>query len=94
MERLVELWYKIPRDREWWVDKISALLSGCSTGCFVLATMYGLTLAVSIGLCFLVARNAAEAMSMGFAWGTSLSIVTGSIGGSAVLALVSRVRGA
>lgn len=92
MERLLELWYKIPREREWWIDRISAILSGCTTGCFTLVMMYVLTVAVACAVAFAVSKDGAEALVLGLAWGTSLWFVTGTVGGSAVLALYSRLR--
>ncbi len=94
MERLVELWYKIPREKEWWIDRISELLTGCSTGCFVLVLTYVLTVAAAVLVSlFVVPNNPGEAFFMGLAWGSSLSIVTGAVGGSAILALWSAFRG-
>lgn len=92
MEKLVELWYKIPREREWWIDQISALLSGCATGCFTLTVLYVLTVVGAIGVSFVTAKDAAEAFTLGLAWGTSLFFLTGSIFGSGFLALYSRYR--
>lgn len=94
VEKLFDLWYAIPREREWWIDKISALLSGCSTGCFTLFMLYLLTVAVAVAVSWMSAKNTTEAFTMGAAWGTGLWLMVGPVGGSAVLAIVSRLRGA
>jgi hypothetical protein len=93
VEKLVELWYKIPREKEWWIDKISALLSGCTTGCLTLVLMYVLTVVVSIAGCAVVAHDMSDAVVMGLAWGTSLWLASGLVGGSAFLTVYTRLRG-
>lgn len=93
MQKLVELWYKIPRDREWWLDQLAKVISGCSTGCFTIVFFYSVSVVISIALCLFVAKNAAEALTMGLAWGSTLGMLVVSVFGSAFLAVVSWWRG-
>lgn len=93
MERLLDLWYAIPRDREWWLDQFSALLTGCTTGCFTLVSLYVLTTGLTTLIAFLVTQRAGESFTMGLAWGTGLWMMVATVLGPGLLALYTRLRG-
>lgn len=93
IEKLLELWYAIPREKEWWFDQIAKVISGCFTGCsvFFLFWLLSTMLTTSITVSFF-ARNFNEGLSMGLAWGCPLGLASAFVGGSLVLSLISRAR--
>ena len=93
IEKAVEFWYAIPREKEWWFDQIAKVLSGCFTGCSVLFLFWFLStlLTTSITLGFF-GKNFNEGISMGLAWGCPVGLTTAIVGGSLTLSLISRAR--
>ncbi|MEZ4317917.1 MAG: hypothetical protein R3F61_10455 [Myxococcota bacterium] len=94
MQKIIDLWNKIPRDKEWWLDQFAAIMTGCFTGCFTILICYLLSVAVSIVACLFVAKNFNEAFTMGMAWGSTLGMLVVMVFGSAVLSIIARIRGA
>lgn len=94
IEKLVEYWYAIPREKEWWFDQIAKVLSGCSTGCFVFFVFWLLSTVASITVValFVNTRNFNEVLTMGLAWGCPLGLGSAIVGGSLTLSLISRAR--
>ncbi|MCB9674935.1 MAG: hypothetical protein H6737_07455 [Alphaproteobacteria bacterium] len=94
MQKIIDLWNKIPRDKEWWLDQFAAIMTGCFTGCATITVCYLLSVAVSVAACFVVAKNFNEALTMGLAWGSTLGMLVVMVFGSAVLSVISWLRGA
>lgn len=95
MQKLVDLWYKIPRDREWWLDQFAKVLTGCSTGCGTIVGCYTVSVVLSVVVCWIVeAKNFTEALTMGLAWGSTLGMLVITVFGSALLSVIAWVRGA
>lgn len=94
MQKIIDLWNKIPRDKEWWLDQFAAVMTGCFTGCGVILTCYLVSVFVSVVACLFVAKNFNEALSMGFAWGSSLGMLVVMVFGSALLSVIAWMRGA
>jgi hypothetical protein len=93
VQKLVDLWYKIPRNREWWFDQFAKVISGCSTGCFTVLGFYAFSVFMCMMAAFPFAKNFAEALTMGLAWGSTLGMLVVSVFGSALLAVIAWMRG-
>ena len=93
IDRILEFWYAIPREKEWWFEQIGRILSGCSTGCFTFLAFWFFSTVLTTVICqAFFARNFNEGMSMGLAWGCPLGLTSALVGGSLVLSLISRYR--
>ena len=93
MQKLFELWNKIPREKEWWLDQVAKFFTGCATGCFTFILCYVVAIVGSIGASIMVADNFNEALWMGLAWGVVTGTLTLFVGGSGGLAVYSWLRG-
>ena len=94
MQKLIELWNAIPREKEWWLDQLAMMMNGCAIGCGTIFVCYALSLAVSISASFGFAKNTMEALTMGFAWGSTLGLLVTLVLGSALLSVIAWLRGA
>ena len=95
MQKIIDLWNKIPRDKEWWLDQFAAVMTGCFTGCSTILVCYLVSVLTSITVCFVaVAKNFTEALTMGLAWGSTLGMLVVMVFGSAILSVIAWLRGA
>jgi hypothetical protein len=94
VQKLIELWNAIPRDKEWWLDQLAMVMNGCAIGCGTIFVCYAVSVVVSICVSFVFAANSTEALTMGFAWGSTLGLLVTMVLGSALLSVIAWLRGA
>lgn len=94
MQKIFDWVAKIPRKKEWWLEKLVQAVTGCGTGCLTIFACYVASVTVCVVLSLRVAQNFNEALTMGLAWGSTLGLLTLMVFGSAALSVIAWFRGA